>query len=59
MFPNYDETDLRIRLDEVSQALRDEQVETLRLDNFSRGSEIIYVLIPDELYSMGERALPR
>lgn len=59
LYPQYDETDLRTRLDDISQTLRDEQVPTLRLDTFQRGSEIVYLLIPDELYGMGERALPR
>lgn len=59
LYSQYNETDLRARLDEVSQALRDEQVPSLRLDSFARGSESIYLLVPDELYGMGERALPR
>lgn len=59
MYPQYDETDLRGQLDAVSQALRDEQVPTLRLDSFLRGNRLVYLLVPDELYGMGERALPR
>lgn len=59
LYSQYDETQIRQRLDEVSQALRDAQVPSLRLDSFTRGSEIVYLLVPDELYSMGERALPR
>lgn len=59
LYPQYDETDLRARLDEVSQGLRDEQVATLRLDTFTRGNQVVYLLVPDELYGMGERALPR
>jgi hypothetical protein len=59
LYPEFDETDLRARLDEVSQQLRDEQVASLRLDNFTRGSEIVYLLVPDELYGTGERAYPR
>ena len=39
--------------------LRDAQVPALRLDSFMRGTQVIYILIPDELYGMGERALPR
>lgn len=57
-FPQYDEADLRAQLDQVSQALRDEQVASLRLDSFMRGNQAIYLLVPDELYGMGERALP-
>lgn len=59
LYPQYDEADLRGRLDENAQALRDEQVATLRLDNFARGNETVYILVPDELYGLGERALPR
>jgi hypothetical protein len=58
-YPQYDEADLRAQLDEVSQALRDEQVASLRLDSFMRGNQVLYLLVPDELYGMGERALPR
>lgn len=59
LYSGYDEADLRARLDEVSQALRDEQVPSLRLDSFTVGSNIVYLLVPDELYGMGERAIPR
>ncbi|MBI4672885.1 MAG: hypothetical protein HY741_14620 [Chloroflexi bacterium] len=59
LYPQYDEADLRAQLDGVSQALRDEQVASLRLDSFTRGNQIVYLLVPDELYGMGERALPR
>ena len=59
LYSDYDETDLRAKLDEVSQALRDEQVASLRLDSFTRGNEIVYLLVPDDLYGLGERALPR
>lgn len=59
LYPQYDEADLRARLDEVSQVLRDEQVPSLRLDSFLRGTAIVYLLVPDELYGTGERALPR
>jgi hypothetical protein len=59
VYPQYDEADLRSQLDTVSQALRDEQVASLRLDSFTRGNQIVYLLVPDELYGMGERALPR
>lgn len=59
LYAEYDEADLRARLDEVTQILQDEQVPTLRLDSFARGSEIVYLIVPDDLYRMGERALPR
>lgn len=59
LYSDYDETDLRAQLNEVAQQLRDGQVPSLRLDSFLRGSEIVYILVPDELYGIGERALPR
>ncbi len=59
LYPQYDEEDLRFRLDQVSQLLRDEQVASLRLDAFTRGSQVVYLLVPDELYGTGERAYPR
>jgi hypothetical protein len=59
IYSQYDEADLRSQLDTVSQALRDQQVASLRLDSFMRGSQVVYLLVPDELYGMGERALPR
>ncbi len=59
LYPQYNEEELRARLDEVSERLRDEQVASLRLDSFTRGNEIVYLLVPDDLYKLGERALPR
>jgi hypothetical protein len=59
IYSQYDEADLRSQLDTVSQALRDQQVASLRLDSFMRGKQVVYLLVPDELYGMGERALPR
>lgn len=59
LYPGFDEADLRARLDEVSQTLRDEQILSLRLDSFTVGNKIVYLLVPDELYGMGERAIPR
>lgn len=59
LYPQYDEAELRARLDEVSQRLRDQQILTLRLDSYTRDHEIVYLLVPDELYGQGERARPR
>jgi hypothetical protein len=55
----YDENDLRSRLGDVSNKLRDDQVPTLRLDSFQRANLTYYLLVPDELYGQGEKALPR
>ena len=46
-------------LDDVSKRLRDEQVPALRLDSFMRGNTVYYLLVPDELYGLGEKTLPR
>lgn len=59
LYPQYDEADLLARLQDVSELLREEQIPTLRLDSFMRGSEPVYLLVPDELYGTGERAYPR
>jgi hypothetical protein len=55
----YDENDLRSRLDEISSRLRDEQVAALRLEAYQKGTVTLYLLVPDELYGQGEKALPR
>lgn len=59
LYNKYDEADLRSQLDDVSKRLRDEQVPALRLDSFMRGNTVYYLLVPDELYGLGEKALPR
>jgi hypothetical protein len=59
LYRNYDEADLRSRLAEISQHLRDEQVPALRLDSFARGNQAFYLLVPDELYEQGDKAMPR
>lgn len=59
LYPDFNEGDTRAQLDQTSQNLRDAQVPALRLDSFMRGTQVVYILIPDELYGMGERALPR
>lgn len=55
----YDEKDLGSRLDEISTRLRDEQVPALRLQGYQKGTATWYLLVPDELYGQGEKALPR
>lgn len=55
----YDEKDLGSRLDEISTRMRDEQVPALRLQGYQKGSATWYLLVPDELYGQGEKALPR
>lgn len=56
---DYDEKDLGSRLDDISTRLRDEQVPALRLEGYQKGAVTWYLLVPDELYGQGEKALPR
>jgi hypothetical protein len=55
----YDESDLRSRLGDISEKLRDDQVPALRLDTYTRTNLTNYLLVPDELYGQGEKALPK
>ncbi len=55
----YDEGDLRARLADLSTRLRDNQVPGLRLDSYTRGNQTVYLLVPDDLYGQGDKALPR
>ncbi len=54
-----DENDLRTRLEDVSKKLQDDQVNALRLDSFMQGKNVVYLLVPDDLYGQGEKALPK
>ncbi|MGB8648648.1 MAG: hypothetical protein WCF84_25650 [Anaerolineae bacterium] len=54
-----DENDLRSRLDEVAGKLRDDQVNALRLDMFTSNKDLVFILVPDDLYGQGEKALPK
>jgi hypothetical protein len=56
---DYDEKDLDSRLDDISKRLRDEQVAALRLEGYQKGAVTFYLLVPDELYGQGEKALPK
>lgn len=55
----FDENDLRGRLDEVEGRLRDDQVLALRLDSYVKNKIAYYLVVPDELYGQGEKALPK
>lgn len=57
--PEYDEEGLRTQLSETTQRLRDAQVPALRLDALQRANQWSYLLVPDELYGQGEKALPK
>ncbi len=55
----YDEKDVMSRLGEVSGKLRDDEVAGLRLDSFTAGQDLVFMLVPDNLYGQGEKALPK
>lgn len=57
--PGYDESALRARLDEVTGRLRDQNSPGLYLDSFRRGNAQVYILVPEEAYGTGEKALPQ
>ena len=48
-----------IRLDEVNARLQDQHSPGLYLDSFLRGNLQLYLLVPEESYGLGEKALPR
>jgi hypothetical protein len=53
------EQDLLAKLDEVSLKLMDAAYPELRLDTLKRNNRMIFLLLPDELYGQGEKALPK
>lgn len=53
------EQDLNAQRDEIVQKLMDAAYPALRLDTFNRNNTTIFILLPDELYGQGEKALPR
>jgi hypothetical protein len=50
---------VRNALADATQKLRDDQYPTLFLDTVTRGDKTVYLLLPDELYGMNDKALPR
>jgi hypothetical protein len=58
-FTGIDERDLNDALAEVNQQLMKSPIPMLRLDVIARSGKSMYLLLPDELYGQGERALPR
>jgi hypothetical protein len=58
-YTNVDEAEIRGRITETIQKLQEASVPGLRLDTLTRGGKIVYLLVPDELYQQGEKALPR
>ncbi len=53
------EKEVRDALDDVTQKLIKASIPSLHLDAITRGGKIAYLLVPDELYGQGEKALPR
>jgi len=53
------ENDLSRALSDVTQKLRDAQSTGLFLDTLTRNNKTIYLLLPDELYGLNDKALPK
>lgn len=53
------ESDLINSLSDVTQRLMQASTPVLRLDTITRGKESMYLLVPDDLYGQGEKALPK
>lgn len=58
-FTGIPEQEIRDALDEVTLRLRDAASPALRLDTITRAGKTLYLLVPDDLYGQGEKALPR
>jgi len=53
------EPDLINSFNDVTQRLMNASVPTLRLDTMTRNGKLMYLLVPDDLYGQGEKALPK
>ncbi len=53
------EPDLIEQLNDVTQTLMDTAYPSLRLDTFVRNKRTLFLLVPDELYGLKEKALPK
>jgi hypothetical protein len=53
------EQDAIEKLDAVTQTLMDAAYPELRLNAFKRNNRTLFILLPDELYGQGEKALPK
>jgi hypothetical protein len=53
------EQDVRDALDEITQRLMNTTTPALHLNAITRGGKTMYVLLPDELYGLNEKALPK
>ena len=53
------EQDLIAKCVEVTQKLMDAAYPELRLDVFKRNNRTLFIILPDELYGQGEKALPK
>ncbi|MEW5719051.1 MAG: hypothetical protein AB1817_10520, partial [Chloroflexota bacterium] len=53
------EQDVIEKLDTVTLKLMDAAYPELRLSAFKRNNRTLFVLLPDELYGQGEKALPK
>jgi hypothetical protein len=53
------EPDLIGKLGEVTQQLMNAATPTLRLDTLTRSGKTMFLLVPDDLYGQGAKALPK
>jgi hypothetical protein len=53
------EKDLTNKLGDVTQKLMDSNYPSLRIDTLTRNKKTSFILLPDELYGQGEKALPK
>lgn len=56
---NAAESDVRANLDNLNQALLNSPVLTMHLDTITRNNKTNYLLVPSDLYGLGEQALPK
>ncbi|MBI5032097.1 MAG: hypothetical protein HZB51_16320 [Chloroflexi bacterium] len=53
------EPDLIDKLSDVTQKLMNTNLPALHLDTMKRGNKTMFLLVPDDLYGLGDKALPR
>jgi hypothetical protein len=53
------EADLIGKLGEVTQPLMNSAASALHLDTMTRSGKTMFLLVPDDLYGRGDKALPK
>jgi hypothetical protein len=59
LYPGQPEQSVLEKIGEVTQTLIDAAYPELRLDVIKRNNRALYILLPDDLYGRGEKALPK